>query len=57
MHHFWRRGDCLNGEMVMETIYICDASHSRDMAAMIARESGYLGDTLQIIDLEENGDK
>jgi len=40
--------------MITETIYICRADVTRDMAEMIARESGYLGDTLQAIDLEAN---
>lgn len=53
VHHFWYRGTPgdKEREMIMETIYICRADVTRDMAEMIARESGYLGDTLQVIDL------
>lgn len=53
VHHFWRRSTGNNDwEWVMEKIYIGRADVFRNMAAMIARESGYLGDTLQFIDLE-----
>jgi len=48
VNHVWIG---VNLDCTMEPIYICDASRSRDVAAMIARESGYLGDTLQVIDL------
>jgi hypothetical protein len=54
VNHIWWRGTPSDPkrEMVMETIYICRADVTRDMAAMIANGSGYLGDTLQVIDLE-----
>ena len=54
VNHFWWRGTPSDPkrEMVMETIYICGSDVTRDMAEMIANGSGYLGDTLQVIDLE-----
>lgn len=56
VNHIWYRGTSSDKEreMIMETIYICRANVTRDMAEMIANESGYLGDTLQAIDLEVN---